>query len=327
MIAVLFTVFLIVASPAIAQIQDPEAEPAPEQKEVPLSETIDNYHSYLSSRIDEPVIWFDSFFGERRIEDTTLPANFIRFRFVTKYTEGENLTFPIRLHANLRLPNINERFRLIVTGQSEDELQEFETDDTIDTATRTDEVDDETTNVGLRYTIYKTLRTYLSLGGGMRVSWPLDYYIRARYQRLLHVAEKDLVRFSETFFWNSVRGSGATTRFDYERKITGSTSGRVSVFGTYEGENWGIEWGAETNLFMQLNEKSAVSLDFGAFGITQPSTIVETYLLGTRYRRNMFRPWFFFEIAPEVRWQLNEGGARHAISAISVVLEFQFRGK
>lgn len=283
----------------------------------------DSYYSSLGEDIHRPIIWFDNFFGDPRTEDEELPASFIRVRSAVAFTEGEGLAFPIRIHANIQLPKASRRLRLIVTGENEEDLIDARADSSAAPGVTTLQNQD-TTNLGLRYVIYKTLRSKLHFGGGLRLHWPVESYLRMRYLRIIHIGRINLIRFTETGFWHSIDGFGETTRIDFERTLSKNISVRLSTFGTHSEISEGVDWGVETSLFTLLTPKSALSYDLGAYGHTRPHTVVDTYRIGTRYRRNILRPWLFFEIEPELRFVLNETQERDAVGTITFRLEVQF---
>lgn len=318
-VTILIFFVLVTSSFAAEDIDTPE--PASQGTDPSI---LDSSHDYLVSFIDDPIIWFDSFFGDERMDEENLPVTFIRLRLVTRYTEGDGFTFPVRVRASVRMPNLNKKFRFIVIGASADESRSILSDDSSDLVDSNGNRG-EKTNVGLRYSIYQSLREYISFGGGLRFSLPLEYYVRVRYRRFLHIGEVNVVRFSETGFWNSLDGFGETSRLDFDRKLTKTTSGRLSFIGTYSNISQGVDWGSEANIFKKLNKKSALSFDLGAYGRTRPVREVTTYRVGLRYRRNIYRPWLFVELAPEESWVLQDDtGERDAIAAISLVLEVQF---
>lgn len=286
----------------------------------------DRYHRYLCSTFNEPAIWFDNFFGDPRTEDKEQPASFVRLRTAVRLTEGEGVRLPFRLYASMQLPKASRRLRLIITGENESEA-EVAREDSLAVDTLNTQLADNTTNVGLRYQIYQALRTTLNFGGGLRVQWPLDYYFRIRYERLLHIGSKSIVRLSETGFWQSLDGFGETTRFDFERTVSDTLSNRISTYATHSDIRHGMEWGIEEHLFKQLTPRSAVSLDLEAVGLTRPSTKVTAYRIGSRYRQNILRPWLFLEVAPEVIFPAAVDNGHRVIGAITLFLEVQFLDK
>lgn len=302
-----------------------ESSPPPEDQQPSEVSTglLDEYHAYMVDKIRNQTLWFDDFFGDIRAEEEDRPSSFVRLRTVARYTEGEGMTFPIRLRANLELPRVNRRLHLVIFGGNREDDRWQEPGDSIDSSLKREE-DKDWTNLGLRYMLYKTLRERLHFGGGLSVRWPLDYYMRARYERLLYSGGNKTLRFSETGFWNSLNGFGETTRIDLEKDLGDGLYGRISLFGTYSENVSGLQWGAEINLFRQLTEQSALAFDVGAYGLSEPSMRVGTYRIASRYRRNFLRPWLFFEIEPEVLFPWFEDGKRQTVGALTTVLEVQF---
>lgn len=293
------------------------------QPERGIGDYLDEYHNYLLCRIRDPTIWFDSFFGDRSVEEDDLPASFVRIRTVVRYTEGEGLTFPIRVRANLDLPKVNRRLRLIIFGGNREEDRLRRADDTIDPSLMGTE-QEESPNLGLRYLIYKTLRDRFDFGGGLGLGSPINYNGHMRYERLLHVGPEKIIRLTETGFWDSQNHFGETSRLDLEQILTSQTTGRFSLYGTYSQDRSNLQWGTEINLFRQLSKHSALALDLGAYGDGNRSGQVATYRIGSRYRRNFLRPWLFFEIEPEVYFQLNETDHHDTVGVLTTVLEIQF---
>lgn len=308
-----------------ATVAADESAPPPEDQQSSEASTglLDEYHTYVVDKIREQTLWFDDFFGDIRAEEEDRPTSFVRLRTVARYTEGEGMTFPIRLRANLELPRVNRRLHLVIFGGNREDDRWQEPGDSIDSSLKRED-EKNWTNLGLRYMVYKTLRDRLHFGGGLSVRWPLDYYMRVRYERLLHIGSNSVVRLSETGFWNSLNGFGETSRIDLEKGLGDGLFGRLSLFGTYSEDVSGLQWGAEINLFKQLAEQSALAFDVGAYGLSEPSMRVGTYRIASRYRRNFLRPWLFFEIEPEVLFPLFENGKRQTVGALTTVLEVQF---
>lgn len=289
----------------------------------PVTTFWDRYQESISETINKPVIWFDNFFGDPRIEDEDLAESFVRLRNAVRFTEGEEVTYPIRLRANIKLPRASRRLRLIITGENEEDLRVAQTNSTA-VPGLTPQQPDDTTNLGLRYSIYTTLRSTLHFGGGVRLQNPLEYYLRLRYRRLIHIGSRNIFRFTETGFWHSLDKFGETSRLDFERSLSKTLSNRISTFGTYSEVSEGVDWGVEESLFKQLSPKSAISLDLGAYGDTRPHTEINNYRIGSRFRKNILRPWLFFEIEPEVNFPLDIDGKRRAVGAVTFIFEIQF---
>jgi hypothetical protein len=319
----LILILIVASGPRGAKAEETgESTEHPESSGGVLS-FIDTYHSYLEDKLRGPTIWFDNFFGDRRIEEVDPPSTFLRLRTSSRFTECEGFRFPVRVNANVILPKVNHRLRLIVIGSSQEDNLGPRTDQTIDSSLR-DENGNEQSSLGLRYMVYKTMRDYFHFGGGLTVGWPMESYIKMQYIRLLHLGNNNVVSLSATGYWNTLHGTGETSRLDLERALPASITGRLSLYATFQNNNNGLNWGAETNFFRQLSTKSALSLDLGAYGETRPN-LINTYRIASRYRRNFLRPWLFFEIEPELLFPLEaDNETRQAIGVLTLTLECQF---
>ena len=55
-------------------------------------------------------------------------------------------------------------------------------------------------------------------------------------------------------------------------------------------------------LGVELNRREALRYLVSMDGFTRPNTRVENYRAGVTYRRNIWRPWFFYELEPYLLW-------------------------
>lgn len=260
---------------------------------------IDRTHAYLTKKICEPAVWFDNFFGDKRTIDEGRPTSNIRWRNDFRWIEADGVTYRNRIRINLRLPRLSQRLRFIIAGENEED----ELDPVFDRGlTRDEDDDDDRLFAGLSYDLRDTSRYKLSLGGGIKISSSLDPFVRLRYRYTYPLGRYSLARLTQTVFWRNDDGFGERTRIDLERMLTPVSMVRWSSSGLYSEESDGLEWDTGMTLFYQLSPKRAASGGFGMAGITDPNRIVETYAVNLRYRQNIFRPWFFYELRPGVSW-------------------------
>jgi len=115
-----------------------------------------------------------------------------------------------------------------------------------------------------------------------------------------------------------------TTQLDLERKFTTFTFVRWANNVTYTEGRAGVSWNTGVSLFTQLTPKSAISYDTSMWGVNHPDWVIQNYRIGSQYRRNFYRAWLFFELAPEVTWPKDASGQREPVYAFMVTLEIQF---
>ena len=62
----------------------------------------------------EPAAWFDGFFGDSRAFEETPVGTFVRLRNSLQWDEAEGWSVGVRVRANVLLPRVSERLRLLV---------------------------------------------------------------------------------------------------------------------------------------------------------------------------------------------------------------------
>jgi len=285
---------------------------------------LDHTHAYLTRKLCEPAVWFDDFFGDDRVEQEGRPGSFVRWRNAATWTEGQGLEYRTRFSANVRLPKIERRLRLIVSGETRDDPTEVLPDDPVDPGF---ELNPEISrfNAGLRYDLFDQPRYKLSLGGGVRVRFPVDPYARVRFRYTHPMGNVSLLRLTQTGLWRKEDGFSETTQLDLERAFFESTLLRWANSGTYGEITDGLNWASQMSLLHQYSAKTAISLDVGAWGVTEPGFEVSTYRVGTRFRQNVYRTWLFYELEPSVSWTKDViSNDRSTTYAFTFSLEFQF---
>ncbi|HWR72212.1 MAG TPA: hypothetical protein VN604_03500, partial [Nitrospirota bacterium] len=178
--------------------------------------------------------------------------------------------------------------------------------------------------IGVRADIFVWLRSLVSIDTGIKVRVPLDPFIRMRYQYMKPFGEDYLIRFSEIAMWRAVEHFRNTAQLDLERKMTAFTLIRWGNNVTYLEGTAGITWNTGISLLTQLTSKSAISYDINMWGVNHPAWTIQNYRVGSFYRRNIYRPWIFIDLAPEVTWPKDASGRRNSTYAFMATLEIQF---
>ena len=282
---------------------------------------LDRSHSYVSQRLCEPAAWFDGFFGDDRTLEETPVGTFFRVRNELRWDQHEGVDNRLRLSANISLPGASENLRLLLT-RDEDLNGEFApylpTEDT-----------NRQTRVGLRYNLSERMRSRLDIDATVQPDWgSLNPVLRARYRQVEQLTDQTFARFTQIAFWEGEEGFGTTSRGDLEWYRTYDTQLRYSAQGTWSEESDGIDWRTGITAFRQLDTKTAIRTELGAFGWTDPEFETEEYFLNFRYRRSFFRPWLFYELQPEHAWVIDEDSEqRRGDWRFIVTLEVQFENE
>jgi hypothetical protein len=321
------------AGPLPAEPVSPDTPPSgatPDNAALSAGEMVDRTHEYLERRIERTVVWFDNFFGHTPSVqlDTARPEFLLRWTNEARVEEGKTVKFRTSVRAKLHLPKLSRKLKLVVTGETKPDPTVVLPTDPGSPGFNPEApgTSFKQVNTELRYEFLQSERTYLFTGAGVRLTLPVEYYARVRYQYNRPFRENNYFRFALTPFWKNEDGFGETTEFSLERRIHPRVLVGWANSGTFSEITPGLEWGTQLYLSSQLSARSAVSPSVGMSGGTRPHTVVSNYRVGVKYRRNDFRPWFFWELEPETTWPRDDRGSRKPVYAATLRVEILFLG-
>lgn len=279
---------------------------------------LDRTHSYLNEKLCEPAAWFDGFFGDPRAAEETPVGSFFRLRNSFIWDETEGFGHKVRLSANLSLPRISDRVRLLISR-----------DESIDGDLELDEArgeEDEQTRLGLRFLLSDQGRTQFDIDGAIKVRTSgLNPRVRLRGRNTWALSETTQARFTQTLFWEADEGFGTSSRADWEWLPNRLSLVRLTGRGTYSEGSDGVDWRTGLIGFRQLDRKTAIRSELGAFGYTRPDFRAEEVFLNFRYRRAFLRDWLFYELQPEYALPYDElRRERRSDWRFYLTLEIQF---
>ncbi len=287
---------------------------------------LDQTHRFVEKSFCEPAVWFDGFFGEDRILEDVRPGSFVKWRNTARWTEGNDMDYLADFTVRWRLPRLEnwlQKAKLFLVSGSDAEKFNAQPGQAIgpgvDPASGT-----RTPVIGVQVDYATLLRSLISIDAGVKIRIPPDPYIRTRYQYSRPFLEVYLVRFIETALLSYVQHFRETSQLDLERKITTFTLLRWSNYASYIEGTAGLNWNSGISLITQLSPKSAISYDASTWGVSHPYWTIDNYRIGSRYRRNISRPWLFLELEPEVTWPKDVTGERKSLYAFSITLEVLF---
>jgi hypothetical protein len=292
---------------------------------------LDQVHGFVQDNTCEPAVWFDSFFVKDHVLLDLRPGTLITLRNSARWTKGQGVAYLLDYHLEWELPQWKKflrRWKLYFESRSTADKYTTQPGQPVQPG-----VDPETgvrkPIIGVRADLYARLRSLVSIDSGIRVGIHPNAHIRLRYQYLRPFGEVYLVRFSEIAMYQATEHFTNTVQLDLERKFTTFTFIRWGNNVTYLEGTPGITWNTGISLFTQLTPKSAISYDTNMWGVNHPDWRTQNYRVGILYRRNFYRPWLFFELAPEVTWpqdasQTGYTSQRNHVYAFMATLEIQF---
>lgn len=271
---------------------------------------IDGSYAYVTSRTDALAQWLDSFFGTPTA-DIESADSVLRLRSEYQWDEEDDAEVRVRLRGKVDLPQFDRRLSLVFAGGDEDPREEI-----IPTTPGKDDED-----VGLQYRITERARSRLWLTVGTNTS--LDFKSSLRYKYVLPLGRDWLLQFTDRLYYKEDDGFGTLPRVDLDYSISDNRLVRWTNELEYGEETDGVEWATRLNYQLRLSSKDALSYFGAVVGDTDRDYLTESYVLGLRYRRKLFRPWIFVEIEPAHAWRReSEEESRSSVWLLSLRLEF-----
>lgn len=267
----------------------------------------DRSYDYLTTRTDTLAQQLDSFFGqpdsERESADSVLRL-FSEF----EWDQDQGSDQKLRLRGKVDLPELDRRLSLVL-GEDDDYRRDVVPGD-----------GRENSDVGLQYRLLQQARSRLYFSVGTNAS--LDFRAALRYRHERALSEALRLRLTERVYFKEGEGFGTVARSDLDYLLAPDRILRWTADLEYGEETDGVEWGSRASYLLQLNEREAFGYFAAVAGRTDPESFTDTYALGLKYRRTLFRPWMFLEIEPSHQWRKETpGDSRDTAWVLMVRLE------
>ena len=272
-------------------------ESNPDESIIP--EFIDSSHKTISENIIYISNLVDSFFSnERYLEESY--GSYGCLKFNVYYSEGGHRDSRFRACLKIDLPHTKKKWKLIF--ESDDNGKEDVVDGQDDQRTVVAEVDDNrntSSTALLRYVAKEELLKYISFDIGIKTRIPLDPFARLRYRRTW-VPEPWLFRLTESlYYFNSIKG-GFLSRFDIERRLGENWYARMTSEADFRDEESQFNLAQNFGVYRRVGKGRALGFELVIGGASQPNPHVEFYVYQIKYRINVWRDWFFFEVNPQL---------------------------
>lgn len=308
----LVTLLVLAPAPVTAVDQRPDTE-AEDQNSTAL---VDRMHSGLRIRLDGYARYFDSFFADERADEEAADSQ-VRLIGSLRKREGGELDLTPRIKVRLHLPRLKHKVNLLIDTESDN-------NSTLADQLPVSGIKDETT-IALQLIPKSTTDYGLSHRVGLSLSEnELNPKFRSQVRFSWQVSESDLLRFSQSLFWERIEGFGQESRFDFEHLLRYrvpelSSLLRVTLRGLSSESSDGYEWSLPIEILRALSNRHAYSYGGRISGVTGSDSGITNSAVFFRYRQSLWRDWFFLDIMPQLEWPKAEG--RNASASLKVSLE------
>ncbi len=247
-------------------------------------------------------LWFDGLFGNP-LYDLESDETFGRLSLVETYDRRDQQRTQLLLRARYALPNVKHRLRLTVARGNEQQLVEERPGKLVrPLPLGFQDVSDDAWLLGLGYAKEGSPDDGFDFGIGVRLSTPVDPYVKSTYHHNFIMSDKAMLRFRETPFWRDSRGFGETTRVALDYLVSDSVMLRWNNTGTVAEDTEGLDWGTGITAYHSLNQRRAISYTALLHGETGADVPIQNFGVESRYRQSVFRKWLFLELHASVTW-------------------------
>jgi hypothetical protein len=245
--------------------------------------------------------WFDSWWGDE--EDFREDEVNGWITAGTSYRDYDGLDPRLRLRVHAPLPNLDKRWDIMLGRFDEDAyLSDTESQDrTFYNQGVVGRDDDAQWLLGLGKK-RRNKRQGWDWSAGVRLRLPPRPYVKLSYFWNRQPSEDTDLRLRQTFFWNSDKGFGTTSRGDYSWGINASDVMRWEAVGTVHEESEGTRWFLGQTWYHLFGEHG--SFAFLVFGKGETSHEVGLHDAGFNFtwRRPFTREWMYLSMGPSLTW-------------------------
>ena len=252
---------------------------------------LDGTRANLNAQYQEVARKLDSFFKRPDAPESSTNST-ARARLMLKLEDGESPSLSAAFSAKMALPFAEERLHLFVDNIQRGALPGDE-DPTLG---------DDSFQVGMRFWLLQSIRSHLSLEGGVKLHGIPDPFGQVEYkyeQRL----DGWVGRFTQDGFCYTKEGLGELSQVDIERPFQNKALFRSTTAANYTQESTGVQF--EQTLLTDIplpGQRRNLILSTSVFAQDNGCFLMEDYRAFVTYRTVFFRPWLILEITPQIEF-------------------------
>ena len=215
------------------------------------------------------------------------------------------ITYRPTVSVRLALPQLEKKFHLVVSAEQPEPVSNTP----VPAGTTKDRIgltDERNVTTAVHYILSATEERNFVVRSGAQFSHGSPVlFVAPRYRYFVPLAEWGF-RFTQEAVWKTDTKWQVDTLFDLERQLPRGFFFRSSLGGTWLDGTNGYFYSLSFSLRQPLDPKHA--LDYGWVNSYQTRPVYELseILFLIRYRQNVWRDWFFFEVAPQIRFPRSE---------------------
>lgn len=229
------------------------------------------------------VLWFDGLFGDDYHVGAARETSG-EVELWQSYSEYYGWRTRLRLDADIKLPNLNDRMFGFIGRDDEDDFARDRRETTNLHANFPQVEDQDTWLAGLGYRLPHSddLNADFRIGAS-GVAHP-KLFVQTRLYYRLYSSDKTLVYVRATPFYTTRDGVGLTSGINYTYLLTPSRLLRFENIGTRSQETEGLNWRSELSLYENHHNDRGLSYQVFVRGETQEEVPIQDYGVEMTYR-------------------------------------------
>jgi len=266
----------------------------------PESGFFDAMHGEISQRLLTTAVWLDSFFEDERVEKE-INRSYIRVRYDIFHEERAGATYRPTVSVRLALPQLEKKAHLVVSAEQPEPASSTPVPAGT-TGDRIGKTDERNVTTAIHYVLRATEEQNFIVRTGAQFSHGSPVlFVAPRYRYFIPLTTWDF-RFTQEAVWKTDTKWQVDTLFDLERQFPREFFFRSSLGGSWlDGAN-GYFYSLSFSLRQPFDLKHALDYEWINSYQTRPIYELSEILFRIRYRQNLWRDWFFFEVAPQLRF-------------------------
>lgn len=307
-------------SPQKKQKSKQEKEVVYETNLLPDESWMGSVHTVVSDSVYQSAYWFDSFFTNDDTEQRK-PTTNARIRLSWEPRSRDFGEFDTRFRVKVKLPHFKNKVDLILSDDSEDDLDRLP----LDGPSIKPEEDEERFAAAVRYIFKKSegqvTDSRIGISGG-------DIFVRARHRKIFVWDDNHGFKMEPSIYYYLDDGLGAKLLLEYDYQISQTRQLRFNYSIRGSESFSGIRWKHGLYHLHQLatDKASIFGLQVEGERNGDRGFIIDNYTLSYRYRFNALKKWLFFEVEPFLEWPEDENYATTPGIALRVEGYF-YKGK
>jgi len=235
-----------------------------------------------------------------------LPDNesYLRLRFETESRYDNLLDYDADVRFRLDVPTAEEKLRLIIDSESEDQipLEERERDRQL---TKADRADTEAVGA-LRYISDFGDAINFSTDIGGRLRFPPEMFWRSEAGKSWRVGADWGLKVEQRVYYYHTEGWGARSWFGVDRSLGNGWHFFSSSEMEWVHRDRKFQLGQIFNVRKRLNNRSVVQPRAGVLGESKPSWRATSYFADVTWRYRLYEDWLFAELVPALWFPRSE---------------------